>query len=183
MWLFFCVLHRSCLDFTCMWGWLWMVDYSGNFFYHVCQHCSCHRNIFIYKICNWWQFREYISFPCSSSYFIEESWSTKFQILSRPHTFWKCFSSYDKDLFLKHSHSFVSVLLGCGATSMGNGSLHQDNVMVPSAMIKVSKKKFAHFYPSRWDHYITSNCQEPISQWYGAMTQMNRDLNCTTTKA
>lgn len=66
----FCVLYRSYLDLTCMWGWLWIVDYSANFFYHVCQHCSCQRNIFIYKICNWWLFRDYSSFPWILSYLI-----------------------------------------------------------------------------------------------------------------
>jgi hypothetical protein len=41
--------------------------------------------------------------------------------------------------------------------SMGNGPLRQDSVVVPSTRIKMSKKEFAHFYPWRWYHYITSN--------------------------
>jgi hypothetical protein len=46
--------------------------------------------------------------------------------------------------------------------------------------VKMSKMKFAQLCSCRWGYQIISKCQEPILQSYGAMSQMDRDLNCTT---
>jgi hypothetical protein len=133
----------------------------------------------------WRRFREYSSFRCSLTYLISsKSLEVQSSRFLAGLTNFECVAHHKtKYLFLKHYHYLVSVLLGCGATSMGNSSLHQESVVIPPTWIRMPKKKFAHFHPWRWGHFITSKFQKPISQWYGAMAQMDRDLKCTSTTA